>query len=88
MVNAIMVTSGVIVVSTSPMLTIPSTARASQVEDLPILDNNIIQNRINFKEYSVFRPGKENGDIFYPIWYFYVIFARSLLYTLVYRVIL
>ena len=68
-VSGIMVSSGSLLLSTSSILSIPSIAHASKEEDLPILDNNIIQNRISFKEYNVFRPGKENGDIFYPAWY-------------------
>ena len=76
-VNGIMISSGGLVLSTSSALSIPSIARASEQEDLPILDNNIIQNRINFKEYSVFRPGKVNGDIFYPSWYGYMLLSLA-----------
>lgn len=66
----ILSSSGILLASQS-VLVKPSIAVKSEqdADTLALLDNNIIQNRINFKDYKVFRPGKENGDIFYPSWW-------------------
>lgn len=39
-------------------------AYAADIDD----DINILKSRIDSKNYSQFRPGKQNGDIFYPPW--------------------
>ena len=56
-------------ISSGIVLSNPIKSLAKTEEDLPLLDDNIIRNRIIFKDYSVFRPDKENGDIFYPTWF-------------------
>lgn len=42
---------------------LPIPANAVEIDDIDILKARIIN-----KDYSMFRPGKQNGDIFYPPW--------------------
>jgi hypothetical protein len=46
------------------MSNLKSPARAVEIDEI-----NILKDRITNKDYSMFRPGKVNGDIFYPPWF-------------------
>ena len=58
----ILLASKLLFLSQMTNLRIP--ANAVEIDDIDIL-----KARIQNKDYSMFRPGKINGDIFYPPWY-------------------